>query len=86
MANSPKQDLINTIASEANLTKAEAASLLTVVASAIKQTVEADNTVRIPPLGSFSLKHRPARTARNPRTGEPVDVPAKDVIMFKASK
>ena len=86
MATSPKNMLINTIASEANITKTEAANMLTIVASAIKQTVEADNTVRLAPLGSFSLKHRAARTARNPRTGESVDVPARDVIVFKASK
>lgn len=36
--------------------------------------------------GAFSVKHRPARVGRNPRTGEPVQVDAKSVPFFKAGK
>jgi integration host factor subunit beta len=36
--------------------------------------------------GAFSIKHRPARQGRNPRTGEPVEVDAKSVPFFKAGK
>ncbi len=36
--------------------------------------------------GAFSIKHRPARTGRNPRTGDPVEVEAKSVPFFKAGK
>lgn len=36
--------------------------------------------------GTFEVKHKPARTARNLRTGLPVDVPARDVLTFKAAK
>ncbi|MHB1630710.1 MAG: HU family DNA-binding protein [Acidithiobacillus sp.] len=42
--------------------------------------------VRIHGFGTFSVKHKPAHEARNPSTGESVQVPAKDVLVFKASK
>ncbi|MBU2767762.1 integration host factor subunit beta [Acidithiobacillus ferrivorans] len=42
--------------------------------------------VRIHGFGTFSVKHKPANEARNPATGEAVNVPAKDVLVFKASK
>lgn len=42
--------------------------------------------LRIPGLGTFKQVHKAARTCRNPATGEPVAVPAKDVLKFKPSK
>lgn len=42
--------------------------------------------VRFSNFGTFSLREMPARTARNPRTGEEVKVPAKQKMIFKASK
>lgn len=43
-----------------------------------------DGEIAFRDFGKFSTKVRPARTARNPRTGEPVDVPEKVVVKFKA--
>jgi integration host factor subunit beta len=45
-----------------------------------------DDRVEIRGFGSFSLHHRPARTGRNPKTGEPVAIPAKRVPHFKPGK
>lgn len=42
--------------------------------------------VRIHGFGTFSMRHKPAHEAHNPSTGETVNVPAKDVLAFKASK
>jgi integration host factor subunit beta len=42
--------------------------------------------IEIRGFGSFDLRHRPARTARNPRTGEAVNLPAKVVVHFKPGK
>jgi len=44
------------------------------------------NRVELRGFGAFSVKHRPARTGRNPRTGDPVEVDAKSVPFFKAGK
>jgi len=52
----------------------------------IKAAVEEGEKVMIRDFGTFSMKDRAARTARNPKTGEAVQVPAKTVLVFKASK
>lgn len=55
------------------------------VFDAIKDRVERGEKVRIKDFGTFQMKTRAARTARNPRTGEEVKVPEKTVLTFKAS-
>lgn len=56
------------------------------ILGAIHATLATGNRVEIRGFGSFSLNHRPPRTARNPKTGEPVAVPAKVVPHFKPGK
>ena len=56
-----------------------------VVFDAIKDRVEWGEKVRIKGFGTFQMKTRAARTARNPGTGEEVKVPEKTVLTFKAS-
>lgn len=55
------------------------------VFDAIKDQVERGEKVRIKGFGTFQMKTRAARTARNPGTGEKVQVPKKKVLTFKAS-
>ncbi len=50
------------------------------------KTVKAEGKVIIKGCGTFTYKEKPARTARNPQTGAAVEVPAKNVIVFKQSK
>jgi len=52
----------------------------------IKRETDAGERVIIRDFGSFSRKGRKAKTARNPKTGEVVQVPAKNVLTFKAAK
>jgi DNA-binding protein HU-beta len=52
----------------------------------IRQGLLDDGEVRLMGFGTFTVKHRKARTARNPQTGEAVKVPAKNVVHFKPSK
>lgn len=52
----------------------------------ICQTLEAGDRVEIRGFGSFSLHHRDARTGRNPKTGEQVQVKAKAIPYFRAGK
>ena len=51
----------------------------------ISETMSNDTTVSVAGLGTFAPVHKKARTARNPHTGEAVEVPAKTVVKFKAS-
>lgn len=52
----------------------------------ITNTLAEGNRVELRGFGAFSVKHRPARTGRNPRTGQAVDVPSKSVPYFKTGK
>ena len=56
------------------------------ILDAIGQSLARGDRVEIRGFGSFDLNHRPARTGRNPKTGEKVQVPAKYVPHFKSGK
>jgi len=56
------------------------------ILEAMTQTLCQGDRIEIRGFGSFGLNHRPARTGRNPKTGETVPVPAKYVPHFKAGK
>ena len=79
-----KTDLINTIAAEAGLTKADAAKALNATTAAIANAVKAGDKVTLVGFGTFAPAERPARTGKNPRTGEALTIPAKKVVKFKA--
>jgi len=52
---------------------------------AIAETLKEDGRLVLPGFGTFSTITRKARTGRNPATGEPVQIPEKSVIKFKAT-
>ena len=68
------------------MTKADAERAVETVISCIVEQLKDGNEVSIAGLGIFSAKMRNARTARNPRTGEPIEVPAMRVPKFRAAK
>jgi nucleoid DNA-binding protein len=67
-------------------TKKAAAMIIDTLFEHIGAETKNGKKVRIHGFGTFSVKHKPAREARNPATGGNVNVPAKDVLAFKASK
>ena len=67
-------------------TKKAAAMVIDTLFEHIGAETKNGKKVRIHGFGTFSVKHKPAYEARNPSTGEPVQVHAKDVLVFKASK
>lgn len=81
-----KSELADAVANKAGLTKAQGADAVNAVVSAIEESLAAGGDVRIPGFGSFSVAHRAAGKARNPRTGELVDRPASKRPKFKAGK
>ncbi len=82
-----KEDvLIEKIAKNAKITKGQAANALKTVISSIEATLTSGGKVTLAGIGTFSLKKRTARTARNPRTGKEVKVKAKKVAKFIAEK
>ena len=79
-----KTDLLNAIAAGAGLTKADAAKAVKATTAAIAEAVKAGDKVALVGFGTFAPAERPARTGKNPRTGEAIEIPAKKVVKFKA--
>lgn len=81
-----KADIINKVHEELGVTKADAERAVETMLSCIVDTLVAGQEVSIAGLGIFSAKMRKARTARNPRTGESIEVPAMRVPKFRPAK
>ncbi len=81
-----KADLVNHVAEEAGLTKAQAGAAVEAVLSGITNALAGGDSVSIVGFGTFSVAERGPRTARNPRTGETIEVPASKAPKFKAGK
>lgn len=79
-------DIIDAVAAEADMPQAKVDLVLKKFEGAIKRQLEAGGEVRIAGFGSFKVSARAARTSRNPRTGEPVEVPARMAARFVAGK
>lgn len=67
-------------------TKVQAEQVVEAMISTIVDTLKGGGEVSIAGLGIFSAKTRAARTARNPRTGQPIEVPSMRVPKFRAAK
>ncbi|PKM06893.1 MAG: DNA-binding protein HU [Gammaproteobacteria bacterium HGW-Gammaproteobacteria-4] len=81
-----KAELIDAIAGEAELTKADAARALDAAIEVIKKNLKKGNTITLVGFGTFEVRKRGARTGRNPRTGETIKIKASKVPAFKAGK
>ena len=77
-----KSELIDKVAEGSGLTKSDAERAVTAFTEAVISTVKAGDKVAILGFGTFNPKSRAARTGRNPRTGEPVDIPASKSVGF----
>lgn len=78
--------LVNTVAEQTGITKTAANDISRVLLNSIIDAVVAGDTVRITGLGIFEAVDTSERTARNPQTGEAIQVPASKRISFKAAK
>ena len=81
-----KDDLIGKIASNAGLSKSDAAKSVDAVFSNIISSLKSGDDVRLVGFGTFIVVNRAATTGRNPRTGESIQIPAKKVPKFRAGK
>ena len=82
-----RSDLITALASRfTHLTATDAEIAVKVILDAIGDSLAKGGRIEIRGFGSFSLNYRPPRTGRNPKSGEPVSVPAKHVPHFKAGQ
>lgn len=81
-----KTDLIDAIADNAALSKAEAGRALDAVISSVMDTLSKGDQVVLTGFGTFTVRDRAARAGRNPQTGETIEIKAAKVPTFKAGK
>ncbi len=81
-----KTDFINAVSEKASFTKKDSEKALNAVLEVIKDTLVAGDKVQLVGFGSFEVKQRAARTGHNPRTGEPIEIAATKLPVFKAGK
>jgi len=81
-----KAELIERMAQRAKISKRAAGIALNTLVEAITNTLKNGDKVALVGFGTFSVSKRKARTARNPRTGETIEVPAKMAPKFKAGR
>jgi DNA-binding protein HU-beta len=81
-----KSELVDSVAAEAKLTKAQAGEAIDATINAIQNALKAGQQVNLVGFGSFMVTERAARTGRNPRTGEEINIPAAQLPKFKPGK
>ncbi len=81
-----KNDLVVAVASDSGLTKADASRAIDSVFDSITTSLRRNSEVRLVGFGTFSVARRKASQGRNPRTGEPIQIPASKQAKFRAGK
>ena len=81
-----KSDLVRHVAEEAGTTGSAAEAAVNAMLSGIAASLARREAVSLLGFGTFGTRNRPARTGRNPRTGESLEIAASTVATFKAGK
>ncbi len=81
-----KKDLVDAVATHAEITKEKAGNAVDAVLDYIKKSMKKGDEVRIPDFGTFKVTKRKAREGRNPSTGATIKIPAAKVPKFSPSK
>lgn len=79
-------DIINSVAAQVDMPQAKVDAVIKAFEGAIARHIGTGGEIRMAGFGTFKTTQRGARTSRNPRTGEPVQVPARTAPSFKAGK
>ncbi len=81
-----KQEIVNIVSNSTGLTKIETETIMNGIMNTIIDSLENNERVELRGFGTFGIKHRLPKKARNPGTGEPVYLPERYVPTFKPSK
>jgi DNA-binding protein HU-beta len=81
-----KSELIEAVASGAEVSKADAGRAIDAFVEAVKKALKKGDTVALVGFGTFTVRKRNARTGRNPRTGQTIKIKASKNPAFKAGK
>ena len=79
-----KQDLVNFMAEETGLTKADATRALDALMKGVTEGLKKEGKVTLTGFATFEVKAKAAREGRNPRTGETVKIAARNAVAVKA--
>ncbi len=80
-----KAELVSQVAKKAGLKKVDAEKAVNAFIEVVKDNLGKGKGVRLIGFGTFAVRQRKARKSRNPRTGEPITIPATKVPAFKPS-
>lgn len=81
-----KAELVDVVAREAGTTKKDAETVINCMMEQIVQSVSSGERVTLVGFGTFEARQRKARVGRNPKTNEPLNIPAKRVAGFRVGK
>lgn len=81
-----KSDLVEAVAHIADLPKDKASSVVSAIFEEITNALSRNDTVSMVGFGTFTQRHRAARTGRSPKTGETIEIPASTSVGFKPGK
>ncbi|HZJ95889.1 MAG TPA: HU family DNA-binding protein [Thiopseudomonas sp.] len=81
-----KPELVAAVADKTDISKEQAGQVLNAILDEITAALAENDTVTLIGFGSFSQRHRGARTGRNPQTGEPLEIKASNTVAFKPGK
>ncbi len=81
-----KTDLVAAVADKADLPKEKASDVVNAILDEISNAVSRDEAVSLIGFGSFTQRHRAARTGRSPKTGESIQIAASNTVGFKPGK
>ena len=81
-----KQEIVDVVSNATGLTKVETEAIMNGIMSTIIDSLANNKRVELRGFGTFGIKHRMPKKARNPGTGEPIYLPERYVPTFKPSK
>ena len=81
-----KNELVSAMANATNLNQTQSAEALQAFIDTVKSQLRSGSEVKIIGFGTFKISRRKATTGRNPRTGEPINIPASNQPKFSAGK
>ena len=79
-----KVELVEAVATKANLTKADALRAIDATVEAVTEALVKGDKIPLVGFGTFAVSRREGRTGRNPQTGAEVKIPARNAVTFKA--
>jgi len=81
-----KAEFVDAVATNGDLSKTEAAAAVDAVLDSVTAALKQGEQITLVGFGTFLVRKREARTGRNPRTGEPLQIAASNIPSFKAGK